>query len=150
TLKNTAPVNVSELLQGRAAGVNIVSNDGTPGAGFSINIRGSNSISGGSAPLVVIDNIPYITDGNSDINPLAILNPNDIQSMDILKDASATALYGVGATNGVIVITTKSGAKGKPIINLNIKRGFGTFARTLPVLSPEEYALHRATVARSF
>jgi TonB-linked SusC/RagA family outer membrane protein len=149
TLKNTAPVNVSELLQGRAAGVNIVSNDGTPGAGFSINIRGSNSISGGSSPLIVIDNIPYITDGNSTVNPLSVINPNDIASIDVLKDASATALYGVGATNGVIVITTKNGAKGKPIINLNVKRGFGTFARTLPVLSSEDYALYRATIART-
>ncbi len=150
SLKYTAPVNVSEMLQGRAAGVNIVSNDGTPGAGFSINIRGSNSISGGSAPLIVIDNIPYITDANSVTNPLATLNPNDIESIDILKDASATALYGVGATNGVIVVTTKNGAKGKPQINFSVKRGMGQFARTLPVLNPEEYALYRAGVTRSF
>lgn len=149
SLTNTAAVNVSEILQGRAAGVNIVSNDGTPGAGFSINIRGTSSISAGGAPLIVIDNIPYITDNNSDTNPLASINPNDIESLDILKDASATALYGVGATNGVIVITTKRGKIGRPIINFSAKQGVGSFARTLPVLSPTDYALYKAAVARS-
>lgn len=150
TLKNTAPVSASELLQGRAAGVNIVSNDGTPGAGFSINIRGTSSISAGGAPLIVIDNVPYITNSNSDTNPLATINPNDIESIDILKDASATALYGVGATNGVIVITTKRGVVGKPVINFSVKQGMGTFARKLPTLSPQDYAMYKAGVARSF
>jgi TonB-dependent starch-binding outer membrane protein SusC len=92
TLANTAPVNATELLQGRAAGVNIISNDGSPGAGISINIRGAASISAGTTPLIVIDNIPYLTSANDVFNPLAALNPNDIESMDILKDASATAL----------------------------------------------------------
>ncbi|MEZ5038746.1 MAG: TonB-dependent receptor [Saprospiraceae bacterium] len=149
TLENTAAVSVSELLQGRAAGVNVVSNDGTPGAGISINIRGLASISAGGAPLIVIDNIPYLSSGDDAVNPLAFLNPNDIESIDILKDASATALYGVGATNGVIVITTKKGQKGKPRINLSTKYGVGNFARTLPTLSPQDYALHRAATVRS-
>ncbi|MCB0631582.1 MAG: TonB-dependent receptor [Saprospiraceae bacterium] len=149
TLENTAAVSVSELLQGRAAGVNIVSNDGTPGAGISINIRGLSSLSAGGAPLVVIDNIPYLSSGDDAVNPLAFLNPNDIESIDILKDASATALYGVGATNGVIVVTTKKGKKGKPRINLSTKYGVGEFARTLPTLSPQEYALYRATTVRT-
>lgn len=150
TLQNTAPVNTTELLQGRAAGVNIVSNDGSPGAGININIRGAASISAGTTPLIVIDNIPYLTSANDVFNPLAALNPNDIESLDILKDASATALYGVGATNGVIVITTKKGKKGKPKINFTVNEGIGTFAKRLNVLSPQDYALYRAEIARSY
>lgn len=149
TLENTVAVSASELLQGRAAGVNIVSNDGTPGSGVSINIRGSSSISGGATPLIVIDNIPYIVNAGDATNPLAALNPNDIASIDILKDASATALYGVGATNGVIVVTTKKGTKGKPRINLSVKRGSGDIVRALPMLSPQEYALFRAERIRT-
>lgn len=150
TFANTAPVNATELLQGRAAGVNIISNDGSPGAGISINIRGAASISAGTTPLIVIDNIPYLTSANDVFNPLAALNPNDIESMDILKDASATALYGVGATNGVIVITTKKGKKGKPKINFSVNQGVGTFAKRLNVLSPQDYALYRAGISRSY
>lgn len=149
SLENTAAVSVSELLQGRAAGVNIVSNDGTPGAGISINIRGLASLSAGGSPLVVIDNIPYLPTGDDATNPLAFLNPNDIESIDILKDASATALYGVGATNGVIVVTTKKGEKGKPRINFSTKYGVGKFARTLETLTPQEYALYRAEEVRA-
>ncbi|TDB62773.1 SusC/RagA family TonB-linked outer membrane protein [Arundinibacter roseus] len=150
TLQNTAPVNTTELLQGRAAGVNIISNDGSPGAGININIRGAASISAGTSPLIVIDNIPYLTSANDVFNPLAALNPNDIESLDILKDASATALYGVGATNGVIVITTKKGKKGKPRINFTVNEGIGTFANRLNVLSPQDYALYRAEISRSY
>lgn len=149
TLENTPAVSVTELLQGRAAGVNIVSNDGSPGAGISINIRGLASLSAGGSPLIVIDNIPYLPSGDEAVNPLAFLNPNDIESIDILKDASATALYGVGATNGVIVITTKKGQSGKPRINLSTKVGIGEFARTLPTLSPQDYALYRASEVRA-
>lgn len=148
TFKNTAATTATELLQGRAAGVNIVSNDGTPGAGISINIRGSASISAGSSPLIVIDNVPFVSSTDDPTNPLANINPNDIESLDILKDASATALYGVGATNGVIVITTKRG-KGKPSINFSVKSGIGTFSKLLPILSPQEYAIYKAGIARS-
>ncbi len=149
SLESTAPVSITEVMQGRAAGVNIVSADGSPGAGASINIRGFTSLSAGTSPLIVIDNIPYIINSNDATNPLATLNPNDIQSVDILKDASATALYGVGASNGVIVITTKKGQKGKPRINLSIKRGTGQLARQLETLTPQEYALYRADRVRS-
>jgi len=149
TLENVPAVSASELLQGRAAGVNLVSNDGSPGAGFSINIRGLASISAGGSPLIVIDNIPYLISSNDALNPLAAINPSDIASIDILKDASATALYGVGATNGVIVITTKKGQKGKPRINLSVKRGVGQLTRTLETLTPQEYALYRAERIRA-
>jgi TonB-linked SusC/RagA family outer membrane protein len=149
SLESTAPISITEVMQGRAAGVNIVSADGSPGAGASINIRGFSSLSAGTSPLIVIDNIPYIVNSSDATNPLATLNPNDIQSVDILKDASATALYGVGASNGVIVITTKKGQKGKPRINLSVKRGTGQLARQLETLTPTEYALYRADRIRS-
>jgi len=144
SLQNTAPVNISEVLQGRAAGVNVVSNDGTPGAGFSINIRGLSTITAGASPLIVIDNIPYANSAGDAFNPLAAINPNDIESIDILKDASATALYGVGASNGVIVVTTKQGKGGKPKFSYSSKVGIGELTRTLETLNPQEYALYRA------
>jgi TonB-linked SusC/RagA family outer membrane protein len=149
SLESTAPVNLSEVLQGRAAGVNIVSNDGTPGAGFSINIRGLSTITAGASPLVVIDNIPYANSAGDAFNPLSAINPNDIESIDILKDASATALYGVGASNGVIVITTKQGKSGKPKFTFSSKVGIGELVRTLGTLSPQEYAAYRAALYRS-
>jgi TonB-linked SusC/RagA family outer membrane protein len=149
SLENTAPVNISEVLQGRAAGVNIVSNDGTPGAGFSINIRGLATITAGASPLIVIDNIPYANSAGDAFNPLSAINPNDIESIDILKDASATALYGVGASNGVIVITTKQGKSGKPKFTFSSKVGIGKLTRTLGTLSPQEYAAYRAALYRS-
>ena len=144
SLKKTAPVSFTELLQGRAAGVSAISTDGAPGAGMSINIRGASSLSGGNTPLIVIDNIPYEPTDDDAVNPLAFINPNDVESINILKDASATALYGVGASNGVIVITTKRGKLGKPSINARVQYGIGEFARTLPTSSPQQYALHRA------
>lgn len=149
SLENTAPVNISEVLQGRAAGVNIVSNDGTPGAGFSINIRGLSTITAGSGPLIVIDNIPYANSAGDAFNPLSAINPNDIESIDVLKDASATALYGVGASNGVIVITTKQGKSGKPKFTFSSKVGIGELVRTLGTLNPQEYASYRAALYRS-
>ncbi len=149
SLESTAPVSITEIMQGRAAGVNITSSDGTPGAGASINIRGFSSLSAGTSPLIVIDNIPYVINSSDATNPLATLNPNDIASIDILKDASATALYGVGASNGVIVVTTKKGVKGKPRINFSAKRGVGQITRPLEIMSPQEYALYRAGRVRA-
>ncbi|MDA9555528.1 SusC/RagA family TonB-linked outer membrane protein, partial [Pelobium sp.] len=150
SIVNTAPVNISEVLQGRAAGVNVVSNDGAPGSGFSINIRGNSSITAGGQPLFVVDNIPFVSSSDNDVNPLASINPKDIESIDILKDASATALYGVGASNGVIVITTKKGTEGKPKINFSTKVGTGKLNGDLGILSSQDYALFRANNARNF
>lgn len=149
SLESTAPISITEVMQGRAAGVSIVSADGAPGSGATINIRGASSLSAGTTPLIVIDNIPYLVNSSDATNPLATLNPNDIESIDILKDASATALYGVGASNGVIVVTTKKGKKGKPRINLSVKQGSGQFSRVLETLSPQEYALYRAARVRT-
>lgn len=124
-----------QLIQGRVSGVQITSTSGEPGGGSNIRIRGSSSIRAGNNPLIVLDGVPL--DGRdvspgSDVgagrsgarNPLNFINPNDIESMSILKDASATAIYGSRGANGVIIITTKKGAKGKPQLEYNASVGF--------------------------
>ncbi|MBP6411410.1 MAG: TonB-dependent receptor plug domain-containing protein, partial [Pseudarcicella sp.] len=150
TLRNTTAVSATEFLQGKVAGVDVVTNDGTPGSGLNINIRGRASLSGGSSPLFVIDGIPYPISNSDVTNPTANINPNDIESMDVLKDASATALYGVGAANGVVVITTKRGKQGKPLINFSFKSGAGEFSRSIETQSPKDYALMRAAIVREY
>ena len=111
-----------DLLVGRVAGVQVTSNSGAPGAGATIRIRGGSSISANNDPLIVIDGFPV---DNSNVsgtsNPLATINPNDIETFTVLKDASATAIYGARASNGVIIITTKKGQSGKPKFNYNAK-----------------------------
>ena len=123
------PVPTFDLaLQGRAAGVNITSNSAEPGGGTSISIRGSNSVLGNNEPLIVLDGYPLPdnveaasgADGHGQpTNALSFINPSDIESVDILKDASATAIYGSRGANGVIVITTKSGSEGKPKVTVS-------------------------------
>jgi len=116
-----------QLIQGKVAGVNISATSGAPGAGISLNIRGSNSIRSNNSPLYVVDGIPLSGEGNlagtdgqdgggnagSSSNPLNFLNPNDIESISVLKDASATAIYGSRGANGVVIITTKTGKAGQ-------------------------------------
>jgi TonB-linked SusC/RagA family outer membrane protein len=109
-----APVaNVASALSGRIAGVNVTSSDGGPGDNFDIVIRGAGSLTGSTAPLYVIDGFPQETQAMNTINP------NDIESIDVLKDASATAIYGARGANGVIIITTKKGTAGKPTVTYN-------------------------------
>ncbi len=115
--------NVLSVIQGRTPGVQIVSNDGSPGGGFTLNIRGTNSINAGTSPLVVIDGVPFVPPTNEGFNPLSVINPNDIESIDILKDAAATALYGAEAAAGVFIITTKKGKKGAPQLNVSYTGG---------------------------
>ena len=119
-------------LQGRAAGVMVTQNSGTPGGGIDVRIRGSTSINASNQPLYIVDGIPIIDDnvdftqvgvGNAQLSLLADLNPNDIASVTVLKGASAKALYGVRAANGAIVITTKKGEIGKPVINISTTYG---------------------------
>lgn len=126
--------NFQQVLSGRAAGVLVQEASGEPGAGLSIEIRGMSSISGSSQPLYVVDGIPFESSaaaGNSYgpttvTSPLAALNPNDIAAIEILKDASATAIYGSRGANGVILITTKTGQVGKPRINLSYNYALST------------------------
>lgn len=112
---NQGSVNSPEqLIQGKASGIQITTNSGAPGAGSTIRIRGGASLNASNDPLIVIDGVPLDNNGISGAsNPLALINPNDIESFNILKDASATAIYGSRASNGVIIITTKRGKTGK-------------------------------------
>jgi len=116
-------INSSEqLLQGKVAGLEVTTGGGAAGGGSKIRIRGSASLNASNDPLIVIDGVPV--EGNSvqgSANLLNTINPNDIESMSVLKDASATALYGSRATNGVIIITTKKGTSAKPVFNFNTK-----------------------------
>jgi TonB-linked SusC/RagA family outer membrane protein len=123
---------VDQALQGRTAGVFIMNTDASPGGNTMIRIRGLNSIMGGNEPLIVIDGLQ-----GGKINSL---NPNDIASMEVLKDASATAIYGSRGANGVILITTKLGQMGKPVIDAGYNVGFQNLARKLPVMTAADFA----------
>lgn len=129
-----------ELLQGKVAGVNVTSPSGEPGARMNITIRGAGGVRGGNTPLFVIDGLPLdnsATGGAGD--PLNTINPQDIESMDVLKDASATAIYGTRGANGVIIITTKKGRAGTSTLSLNSSLGFSKMARPLDVLTAAEF-----------
>ncbi|MEG1484322.1 MAG: TonB-dependent receptor [Bacteroidales bacterium] len=141
-----------KALQGNAAGVMSVSNSGQPGAGQSVTIRGIGSIQGGTSPLYVVDGIPIATGnfGNmtqtastassDNINALSSLNPNDIETLVVLKDAAATSIYGSRASNGVILITTKRGASGKTQFNLKMSTGFSSrTTKNFNTLNKDEY-----------
>lgn len=112
-------VNAQDMIQGKIAGVNITPGDGTPGGGAQIRIRGGSSLNASNDPLIVIDGLAMDNYGVQGLaNPLSMVNPNDIESFTVLKDASATAIYGSRASNGVIIITTKKGrANQKPTFN---------------------------------
>lgn len=122
---------VDQALQGRAAGVYVLNTDGAPGGNTTIRIRGMNSVNGGNNALVVIDGLQG---GN-----LNSLNPEDIQSIEILKDASATAIYGAQGANGVILITTKLGKKGKPVINYSYSYGTQKLRKKLAVMNAGDF-----------
>ena len=129
-----------QLISGKVAGVSVTSNDGAPGSGSTIRIRGGSSLNASNDPLIVIDGMPL---SNSSIpgvaNALALINPNDIASFSILKDASATAIYGSRASNGVIMITTKKGQKGKPRIAFTTQLSAGVLAKEFSNLSPNQF-----------
>jgi TonB-linked SusC/RagA family outer membrane protein len=132
-LKTTPTGNITDALQGRMAGVSVLSGSGDPSKDNTIRVRGINSITAETGPIVVIDG--FI--GGS----LKSLNPSDIQSIEVLKDASATAVYGSRGANGVILVTTKTPEKGKPTISFNGFANFKTVAKYPDSLSPYEYAL---------
>jgi len=149
------PTNILQALQGKLAGVNVTQNDGAPGAGISIRVRGSNSFLGGTEPLYVIDGVPFNnsnsgatpesigSDEKQTLNALAFLNPNDIESIDILRDASATAIYGSRGANGVVLITTRKGRIGKDKVELFVNVGMSEVSKQINVLSPYEYGLYQ-------
>src|SRR5690606_15215233 len=125
-IEKTALQDPVSILQGRAAGVQVTSNSGAPGGEMTIRVRGNSSLNSGNNPLFVVDGIPIESGSisslngseNFGLNPLADLNPTDIASIEILKDAASTAIYGSRAANGVVLITTKRGAEGKPEIQV--------------------------------
>ncbi len=145
-----------QLIAGKAAGVQIVQNGGSPGAGSTIRIRGAASLNASNDPLIVIDGVPVDNGGIAGSpNPLSLINPNDIETFTILKDASATAIYGSRASNGVIMITTKKGTKGmKPSFNFSTQNSVALIRRKVEVLDADEFRAlvtnpeNRATAAQ--
>lgn len=155
-LSKTGSRNVVGALQGHVAGLSITSQSGEPGSGFNIKIRGNNSINAGTTPLFVIDGMQMdissgeiattSSTGSGTFDPMSFLNPNDIESIEVLKDATATAIYGARGANGVIIITTKSGAKGtadKTIVNFNSSIGISNVPKHIDMLDAQEYVNYR-------
>ena len=132
--------NAQDMLQGKIAGVNVVAADGTPGGAGSITIRGGASLNASNNPLIVIDGLAMDEAGIQGVsNPLSMVNPNDIESFTVLNDASATAIYGSRASNGVIIITTKKGSKGsKPQVSYAGNLSVGTLTHRTQVLTANE------------
>ena len=148
SIEESVPTTIDQVLQGRAAGVQIQQNSGAPGASSSIRIRGISSISGSNEPIFVIDGVIVDSNtGQTGQNAFASINPSDIASIDILKDASATAIYGSRAANGVIQITTKRGQAGEMRINFDTYVGFQELPTKLDLLNLREYAIHKNTRA---
>lgn len=134
-------VDINQAMLGQAAGVNVMNTSGTPGGGLDIQIRGISTIGSSNMPLYVVDGNIIQVDMNADSNPLGFLSPSDIASIDILKDASSAAIYGSRGSNGVVLITTKSGQKGKAKVSYNAKGGFQEVFNQIEVLSAQDFAL---------
>ncbi|MBQ2797692.1 MAG: TonB-dependent receptor [Tidjanibacter sp.] len=146
--------NVFGALQGRVAGINITSQSGEPGSGFNIKVRGNNSINAGTTPLYVIDGNQMDlssgevatsgSTGQGTYDPMAFLNPADIESIEVLKDASATAIYGARGANGVVLITTKSGTgSDRTLINFDASFGVSNVPKYIEMLTPQQYIDYR-------
>lgn len=157
-LAKTTITTLEQGLQGRVAGVNVTQGDAAPGAGISIQIRGTNSILGGSEPLYVVDGIPVTNPAASqgdlgasepnnriisNTNILATLSPSDIQSIEILKDASATAIYGSRGANGVVLVTTKKGAAGSGKVSFNASYGVSEIINKIDLLDAEQFMAYQ-------
>ena len=153
-LSKTTITTLEQGLQGRLSGVQVTQGDAAPGAGMSIQIRGTNSILGGSEPLYVVDGIPITNPaaGQGDLgasepnnriasntNVLSTISPSDIESIEVLKDASATAIYGSRGANGVVLITTKKGKEGKGQVSLNISYGLAEVNNKIKLLDAEQF-----------
>ena len=130
-----------DMITGKIAGVNVVSTGGAPGAGATVRIRGGSSLNASNDPLIVIDGLAMDNDGIKGMsNPLSLVNPNDIETFTVLKDASATAIYGSRASNGVIIITTKKGSAGSaPKVSYDGNVSFGKLRKKLDVMTGDEY-----------
>ncbi|OON70097.1 hypothetical protein B0919_04975 [Hymenobacter sp. CRA2] len=138
-----------QALQGKVPGVQVTAPSGAPGSGINVQIRGNNSFSLTNSPLYVIDGVPVLPTydrevgvGNQRPNPLNTINPSDIESIDVLKDAAAAAIYGLRASNGVVVITTKRGKAGKPEISFNAYTGVQQLRKKIDLLNANEFAAY--------
>ncbi|MDP5170022.1 MAG: TonB-dependent receptor, partial [Bacteroidia bacterium] len=145
-LVDVPDVGIQNALQGRASGVQVTKNSGTPGGGIDVRVRGSTSISASNQPLFVIDGVPLIAGsfsqngvGGAGTNALADINPNDIESIEVLKDASTAAIYGSRGANGVVLITTKKGTRGTTKVTLNTNYGVQEAWKTIPMLNAQQY-----------
>lgn len=139
-IKDQPVVSLDQAMAGQMAGVQVTQTTGAPGGGAAVRIRGAGSLSAGNEPLYVIDGFPVTNDYDQRNNPLNTINPADIESIQVLKDASATAIYGSRGSNGVVIITTKSGKSGTTRMNVNITTGIQNVERILDVLNAREFA----------
>lgn len=156
-LRESIVTNPDQMLQGRVAGVQVTQNTGAPGGATSIRIRGASSITGDNEPLYIIDGVPMAgsgadiggfdwaggSNGQTKVNPLAAISPQDIVSIDVLKDASACAIYGSAGANGVVIITTRRGEAGKVHVTYDGYVGVQTFARRLNMMDLHDYAVYQ-------
>ena len=139
-LNRGAMVNTQDMLKGKVPGLHIIPGDGGPGSGSTIRIRGAASLNASNDPLIVIDGVPIASDGGFGMsNPLDMINPNDIESFTVLKDASSAAIYGSRASNGVIMITTKKGKGNTPKVSYSGSVSVQQNSSKLQVMSPEEF-----------
>jgi TonB-dependent starch-binding outer membrane protein SusC len=156
-LKNLPQSSIDQMLQGKASGVTVTQNSGAPGGGVSVKIRGISTF-GGTEPLYVIDGVPlegnnnkdaisFVGDGETNMSALSYLNPSDILSVDILKDASATSIYGNRGANGVIIITTKKGKAGDGKITFDAYYGIASVSKYLDLLDLKGYAAYKNSIA---
>jgi TonB-linked SusC/RagA family outer membrane protein len=137
----TPVTNVAQGLQARMAGVQITQNSSAPGGNISVRVRGTNSINGTSEPLYIVDGIQISNGGGvNDVSPLSTINPSDIESVEVLKDASATAIYGSRGANGVVLITTKRGQSGSTRVSYDGYYGIQEVIKTMDVLSASQFA----------
>ncbi|PKQ69449.1 hypothetical protein BZG01_00520 [Labilibaculum manganireducens] len=156
-LKGMTISNADQMLKGRLAGVQVTQNSGAPGGAASIRIRGASSINNSNEPLYVIDGIPFSgegseiggfawaggTGGQTKVNPLSTISPSDIVSMDVLKDASATAIYGAAGANGVVIIQTRRGQSGEAKISYEGYMAFQKVAKTIDMMNLRDYAQYQ-------
>ncbi|MEX2478349.1 MAG: TonB-dependent receptor [Gracilimonas sp.] len=148
TLTESFSTTIDKALQGKTAGVQVTSTSGVLGAPVSVRVRGTSSINAESQPLYVVDGVPVVSNelggnfgvgGEGGVNPLINLNSNDIESVEVLKDASAASVYGSRGANGVVLITTKSGVEGQSELNINMSTGFSNPTKEYDLLSGPEY-----------
>jgi len=169
-IENLKVASFDQMMQGKAAGVVVSSNSGEPGSNVSVKIRGVSSLTGTNEPLYVIDGVPISGDarnsatsgrnasgesnfsnaGNITMSPLALINPNDIESIDILKDASATAIYGSRGANGVIIVTTKSGKKGTGKLTFENSYSISNLPKKLHSMNLQQYATHQNALSNVY